>query len=669
MLRNVLRYIEKLRGLPLLDRFFPRKMDITRHNFQSLLPEIEEAIKDASFICIDGEFTGLNAYRNISPYDLPQQRYDKLQESSRQFLLIQFGICTFHYDPKNGSYTNQAFNFYVWPRPNNRQAPDPRFLCQTSSLDFLISQNFDFNKLIKDGISYLRPLEVEKLRSATLERQEYIRGLNTPDQNIAIPQDQEQLIKEVTETLQTFLDSDEEKIEICSKCNAFQRRLVYQTARQQFPTLGLSGVTRPDGDRVISVSKDSASAKKEEELKDLETLENVEAALGFSKVIKMMSDSKKLVVGHNMVLDICHTLNQFCAPLPADYQDFKEMANTIFPNILDTKLMANTIPFKDEIMNSSLGELLKTVSEKPYEMLTIKPRKEGYGYIEADNKYHEAGYDAYITGLCLISMHKRMCKLCGTTLCGVSAESQVLKPFLNKLYLMKVADIPYMNLGAQDIYPDRDHVFHLEIPKHWKTQDLITLFSSFGHVNVFWINDTSTFVSLREKAFANTVLQALPSNNIYTISTYKDFILRMEANKEKVLNQNTEPSVNRSVNNGESTPNQSPYRVDRRMLHTGWAGPGIKRGMGLTSATTSKSSPQTGITPMLEKTFVDGIAGRGFSSKNGKRSLASDDTKARKADVSSAAEKRAVSPDSKVIGVKRSKSIIEDKTFEEPPWE
>jgi len=665
MLRNVVRYIEKLRGLSLLNRLVPRKMDVTRHNFQSLLPEIQEAINDASFICIDGEFTGLNAYRNISPYDLPQQRYDKLQESSRQFLLIQFGICTFHYDPKNGSYTNQAFNFYVWPRPNNRQAPDPRFLCQTSSLDFLISQNFDFNKLIKDGISYLRPMEVEKLRSATLERQEYIRGLNTPDQNIiAIPQDQEQFIKEVTETLQTFVDSDEEKTEICSKCNAFQRRLVYQTARQNFPTLGLLGMTRPDGERVISVSKDSASIKKEEQIKDLETLENVEAALGFSKVIKMMSDSKKLVVGHNMVLDICHTLNQFCAPLPADYVDFKEMANTIFPNILDTKLMANTIPFKDEIMNTSLGELLKTVSEKPYHMLTIKPRKEGYGYNETDDKYHEAGYDAYVTGLCLISMHKRMCKLCGTTVCGVSAESQVLKPFLNKLYLMKVADIPYMNLGAEDMYPDRDHVFHLEIPKHWKTQDLVSLFSIFGHVNVFWINDTSTFVSLREKSFANTVLQKISSNNMFTISTYKDFILRMEAKKETEQNSNTEGSNDKSLNSSQSTPQPSPYRVDKRQIHTGWAGPGLKRGMGLATTRTATPSSQTGITPMMERTFVDGIKGQAL-----KRSLESDETRIKKGKAEINSEKRPVSPDSRIPGVKRSKSIVEEKTFEEPSWE
>jgi len=46
-------------------------------------------------------------------------------------------------------YSNQAFNFYIWPRPYTKGAPDPKFMCQTSSLDFLSSQNFDFNKLFK----------------------------------------------------------------------------------------------------------------------------------------------------------------------------------------------------------------------------------------------------------------------------------------------------------------------------------------------------------------------------------------------------------------------------------------------------------------------------------------------------------------------------------------
>ena len=31
----------------------------------------------------------------------------------------------------------------------------PRFLCQTTSIDFLSNQKFDFNKLFRDGVSYL----------------------------------------------------------------------------------------------------------------------------------------------------------------------------------------------------------------------------------------------------------------------------------------------------------------------------------------------------------------------------------------------------------------------------------------------------------------------------------------------------------------------------------
>ena len=36
-----------------------QKMEITRHNFAEKLPLIEEAIENASFIAIDGEFTGM----------------------------------------------------------------------------------------------------------------------------------------------------------------------------------------------------------------------------------------------------------------------------------------------------------------------------------------------------------------------------------------------------------------------------------------------------------------------------------------------------------------------------------------------------------------------------------------------------------------------------------
>ena len=54
----------------------------------------------------------------------------------------------------------------------------------------------------------------------------------------------------------------------------------------------------------------------------------------------------------------------------------------------------------------------------------------------------------------------------------VLPDSPLVSPFLNKLYLMRIADIPYMNLAGEDLKPDRDHVFHISFPAEWKTADI-----------------------------------------------------------------------------------------------------------------------------------------------------------------------------------------------------
>jgi len=70
----------------------------------------------------------------------------------------------------------------------------------------------------------------------------------------------------------------------------------------------------------------------------------------------------------------------------------------------------------------------------------------------------------------------------------------LLRPFINKLFLMRIPDIPYMNLSGDDAVPNRDHVFHVTFPAEWKTSDLTSLFSPFGYVQVTWIGDTTAFV-------------------------------------------------------------------------------------------------------------------------------------------------------------------------------
>jgi len=605
-----------------------RKMEITRSNFKDRLPSVEAAIDSAIFLAVDGEFTGLNAYRGISPFDLPHERYDKLQESARQFLLVQFGLCTFHYDKETQQYSNQAFNFYVWPRPYSRQAPDPRFLCQTSSIDFLIQQGFDFNKLYKEGVSYLRPAEVDKLRSSLLERQGTRRLNLTPggeQRDIAIPPDQSEFLDNVHQQIRGFLSAPDQQSLDLPKCNSFQRRLIYQTVREKFSDVSLTTVVKTGGDRVIAVVK--ADQDEQERLageKDRAEMNDLEEAFGFSRVIRKMTESGKMVVGHNMILDVAHTLNQFCGPLPERYDDFKAMTREVFPSLLDTKLMANTIPFKDEIPNSSLEALFETVSASPYKMPDCGPKFSGYGYQRSSNKYHEAGYDAFITGLCFIAMSNRLGSLCGSKVFPVLPNHNLVKPFVNKLYLVRIADIPYMNLAGEDIKPDRSRLLHIEFPPEWKRSDLNLLFSPFGKVFISWINDTSAFVSLPETTDISNILDVIQSSSLYKVVTYKRY---QELKESAVANP---PEAATPQTRFHATPKLPPP----------------------TSLSLTPGQASCGITPTMARSNLS--FGNGGSGDVG-------------------AVKRSMSPD--VVAVKRSKSVAEDKEvdkeklFDEPKWD
>ena len=62
-------------------------------------------------------------------------------------------------------------------------------------------------------------------------------------------------------------------------------------------------------------------------------------------------------------------INQFVAPLPETLYEFKSLLNNNFPNICDTKLMANTTPLKEDITDTSLEELLRILLQgKPFDM-------------------------------------------------------------------------------------------------------------------------------------------------------------------------------------------------------------------------------------------------------------------------------------------------------------
>ncbi|XP_070218323.1 poly(A)-specific ribonuclease PARN isoform X7 [Bos indicus] len=421
-------------------------MEIIRSNFKSNLHKVYQAIEEADFFAIDGEFSGISDGPSVTAltngFDTPEERYQKLKKHSMDFLLFQFGLCTFKYDYTDSKYITKSFNFYVFPKPFNRSSPDVKFVCQSSSIDFLASQGFDFNKVFRNGIPYLNQEEERQLREQYDEKRSQSNGAgalsytspNTSKCPVTIPDDQKKFIDQVVEKIEDLLQSEENKNLDLEPCTGFQRKLIYQTLSWKYPKgIHVETLETEKKERYIVISKvDEEERKRREQQKHAKEQEELNDAVGFSRVIHAIANSGKLVIGHNMLLDVMHTVHQFYCPLPADLNEFKEMTTCVFP----------------------------------------------------------------------------------------------------RLFLMRVMDIPYLNLEGPDLQPKRDHVLHVTFPKEWKTSDLYQLFSAFGNIQISWIDDTSAFVSLSQPEQVPIAVNTSKYAESYRIQTYADYVGKKREEKQ-----------------------------------------------------------------------------------------------------------------------------------------
>uniref|UniRef100_A0A8C9SRW6 Poly(A)-specific ribonuclease PARN n=1 Tax=Scleropages formosus TaxID=113540 RepID=A0A8C9SRW6_SCLFO len=476
-------------------------MEVTRKNFKESLNTIYTAIEEADFLAIDGEFSGISDGPSVSALtnglDTPEERYHKLKKHSMDFLLFQFGLCTFKYEQSESKYVMKSFNFYIFPKPFSRSSPDIKFVCQSSSIDFLASQGFDFNKVFCNGIPYLNQEEEGQLREQLEDKRFQSNGAQSfisPSSckgPVSVPEEHKDFINEVLDKVEDLLNNSD-------KIGEFLRYIL------------------------ISKVDDEERKRREQEKQEKEQ-EELNDAVGFSRVIHAISQSAKLVIGHNMLLDVMHTIHQFYCPLPEDLNDFKEVTMCVFPRLLDTKLMASTQPFKELISNTSLAELERQLKEAPFKPPKVESADGFPRYDTASEQLHEAGYDAYITGLCFISMANYL----GTDLVPPAVPSTV------KLFLMRIIDIPYLNISGPDLQPKRDNVLYVTFPKEWKTSDLYQLFSAFGNIQVFWIDDTSAFVSLSQTDQVQIAVNTSRYAESYRIQTYAEY---MESRLEEKQN-------------------------------------------------------------------------------------------------------------------------------------
>lgn len=259
-------------------------------DFRERLPEIIADINRSRFVSFDQEFSGLASEQIRNPYATLEEIYSNKLRTSNGFVVIQFGLtCFFLDDPSGVSY--RSYNFYVVPRRRHNV-----FQCEGEAMAFLARNNFDFNKLFRQGISYCTIPEEAKMREQLVERQAKraeIAATGVPEtgNHILVPEKEEELVSKITEKVENFLDNPEEgKDELpLEGLNGFQRRLIYQTLESKFfQRTCASTVNNVLIVKRVSSPMDHEQEEEERKKKENEDLEN---HIGMTLLMKALSES------------------------------------------------------------------------------------------------------------------------------------------------------------------------------------------------------------------------------------------------------------------------------------------------------------------------------------------------------------------------------------------
>ncbi|KAI7892470.1 ribonuclease H-like domain-containing protein [Mucor mucedo] len=366
-------------------------MEVLKSNFEVNLPLIEEALSNADFIAIDTEFTGLTtpdvSFQNSD--ELPV-RYSKIKNCVQEFTIIQYGVCAFKKNTDTGDYIAKPFNFYIFGADTNEVQSRRIFSATPSSLTFLRSNQFDFNKLIEEGIPFYNYSEESSMFQST-------HGTNVVNRRSVISEASltksgKSFLEYNRKSIANWLEGNSEKPLIIQVNSAFYKKLIYQEIQDTKYNGFLKASPRD--------SKHLEISRVKEEDKRQSTVNTPK--LNFRAVIDLIKKANCPVVAHNAAYDIFHTIDQFWQYLPNDVQEFKKVANSMWPNIVDTKYLAEFHPVLKSCFNTSvLGSLYNTVSSELQESGQDVVMAEGFDRYTGDGNgvEHEAGYDAYMTGV------------------------------------------------------------------------------------------------------------------------------------------------------------------------------------------------------------------------------------------------------------------------------
>lgn len=339
----------------------------------------------------------------------------------------------------------------------------------SAAMHFLQSQGYDLKASITDGVTYLSRAEHTKALVDFGKRQE---TFNNPTRQLLddiSSYDHETIafVRDAANQIKLWIDAgaaglatqDHVAVDIVGGTqNRYRKKILHELLRSQFsdyrayqPDQGATfmKVVKIDPEREANVTAGrkmvfEAALKKETGFRfviealfggDISGIDSSWFAVNYdgnsqwinvNQIERDMAEignsvktnhKSRLLVGHNVFMDLAFLYQTFIGDLPERIEDFQAVIHELLPNVIDTKFIATSIEHSGYQDSSSLAELSNKYKSVVEPVIDIPERFRGYSDTV---KLHEAGYDSWICAQACVRMISTMQKKHGT---GVPAQT------------------------------------------------------------------------------------------------------------------------------------------------------------------------------------------------------------------------------------------------------
>jgi poly(A)-specific ribonuclease len=417
-------------------------MDIDKSSFPSRLLDVLEAIAESHFVSFDLELSGVPVKGQTK--EKPgkpslQERYLETKKAAEQYQILQIGLTCVKDDVLKSAYVCKPFNFNLSPVIEERLDVDRTFSFHSGAAEFLLGVGFKFDLPFTSGVPYLSRDEAQLAdeRATARNDRSSFTDIEIKPEDVQALEFLRRVRSEVDGWLKTGQPSAHSVVigpletneDTNPELNRFERRLVHQIVRAEYPDLvsipnrGLVRVSRLDPEREEYIKAQRKREVQERIVRQTGFRWIVEALCGnspdgidvrsfaqtpggvpgfvdldmlksrFNRAKHMIRNKKTALFGHNLFLDLIYFYRTFIGALPDTVDEFGTLIHELFPIIVDTKYMA-THNCGDINPQSSLEQIAEKLTEQQKPAVITHEHHNKYTDTTA---FHEAGYDSMLT--------------------------------------------------------------------------------------------------------------------------------------------------------------------------------------------------------------------------------------------------------------------------------